>query len=603
MVASDSPCLIDCPPSKAAGVSCAHADLDAAIAKLRMTAYMWQAMTAEDLRLHGLGRRSFRFDEEWTADTVSREFTNARIEQTVAQDGAMRSTAKVHVIRSSKTVREIRDEKIAQQNPRAYGTDSLFDYFKDALKEAGGPFSSDAQPIVAGLILDSHYNASKDLIVGHAALGAHDPHGLSLGMFGSHLTYSWPRFLEEVTSCLTDTRKPGDKVGNDNGECTTMWEACAIGQGAHIHEVGHAFGSPHRPGIMERGYAQDWSKNFLSKTAFSGHLRREGVLVDPATTSNKARWNLADALSFRMLPHFRLPTDAVPSDSEKKARPDVQAVQENEESPMTLQITSPSGIARVTFNLTEHTQPPNWLDAAPRTMDFSETELEQRFDRTQPLSLSILGLNGRERHIQDAWKLVRSRSLIRIPGSDMRLRKQLVFSSDDDAEHAGQNAAYTWAQLLVERGADGRLHRAVSIELRVGCLWDGGVVRYGDGHVSHWGPMRRHGRKHRFGGHASQTLRLPRGERIAAVEVKPCDGVRVYLANGAAAGELNAYAPEDDGEIVRVEPRPNEQIVGFFLVGIGATMGSAVCVSLASFVCLLRSTWRRCRMRCGIWRS
>ena len=90
MVASDSPCLIDCPPSKAAGVSCAHADLDAAIAKLRMTAYMWQAMTAEDLRLHGLGRRSFRFDEEWTADTVSREFTNARIEQTVAQDGSLR---------------------------------------------------------------------------------------------------------------------------------------------------------------------------------------------------------------------------------------------------------------------------------------------------------------------------------------------------------------------------------------------------------------------------------------------------------------------------------------------------------------------------------
>ena len=41
-------------------------------------------------------------------------------------------------------------------------------------------------------------------------------------MFGSHLTYSWPRFLEEVPACLTDTRPPGDKVGNDNGECGTM---------------------------------------------------------------------------------------------------------------------------------------------------------------------------------------------------------------------------------------------------------------------------------------------------------------------------------------------------------------------------------------------
>lgn len=51
----------DCPPSKRGGFYSAHADLDGAIAKLRMTAYMWQALTAEDMRSKDLGRRSFRF--------------------------------------------------------------------------------------------------------------------------------------------------------------------------------------------------------------------------------------------------------------------------------------------------------------------------------------------------------------------------------------------------------------------------------------------------------------------------------------------------------------------------------------------------------------
>jgi hypothetical protein len=258
MVSKDSPLLIDCPLTKRGGFSSTHSDLEAAIAKFRMTAYMWQAMTAEDLRAKGLGRRAFRLEEEWAADTVSRDFLNAAYNESLEREGAMRyarysapfevhlcisdiaqrATAKIHVIRSSRTTREIRDASIAQQNPSAHGRNDLFDYFLDALKETGGPFASSAHPIVAGLILDSHYSITDNLIVGHAALGCHDPNGISLGMFGSHLTYSWPRFIEEITSCLTDTRAPGDKVGNDNGECHTMWEACTIGQGAHLHEVG-----------------------------------------------------------------------------------------------------------------------------------------------------------------------------------------------------------------------------------------------------------------------------------------------------------------------------------------------------------------------------
>lgn len=90
MVAKDSPLIIDCPSHKRGGFSSAHSDLEAAIAKFRMTAYMWQAMTAEDLRLKGLGRRSFRLDEEWAADTVSRAFINAAYDDSLDYEGAMR---------------------------------------------------------------------------------------------------------------------------------------------------------------------------------------------------------------------------------------------------------------------------------------------------------------------------------------------------------------------------------------------------------------------------------------------------------------------------------------------------------------------------------
>lgn len=134
----------------------------------------------------------------------------------------MRSAAKIHIIRSSRTTSELRDAQIAQQNPSARRKNDLFDYFLDALKEAGDPFTSSARPIVAGLILDSHYSPAQNLILAHAALGCSNPNGISLGMFDSHLTYSWPRFLEEVLACLTDTRPPGDKVGNDNNECGTI---------------------------------------------------------------------------------------------------------------------------------------------------------------------------------------------------------------------------------------------------------------------------------------------------------------------------------------------------------------------------------------------
>jgi hypothetical protein len=539
--------------------------LDAAIAKLRMTAYMWQAMTAEDLSSKGLGRRTFRLDEEWAADTVSREFLNAAYDESLAHEGAMRATAKVHIIRSSKTTKEIRDANVAQQNPSAHRRDDLHKYFTEALKEAGGPFESSAHPIVAGLILDSHYSITQNLILGHAALGCHNSTGLSLGIFGSHLTYSWPRFMEEVVSCLTDTRAPGDKVGNDNGECKTMWEACTIGQGALLHEVGHAFGSPHRPGIMERGYAQDWPKNFLSKTAYCSHLKRTGDIVTDSTP-NDARWNLSDALSFRMLPHFRLPADhlVTPSIRDASVQVQVEFDGDGDELSSILHISSLAGLARVTFNDQDESKPS--VAETTNVIRYSEDELDRRFDRTKPLSLSTLGANGKENKIDDVWRLLANKTFVRIPNSTIRLFKRSVYS--DSVEENPDRGFYEWAQLLREKGPDGNIHRATSIDLRVGCIWDGGVVKYEDGHTSHWGPMMRGGSVHTFGGHASEEIDLPPNASIKRIEVNrggphawDMEGIRMHLTNRTSKGELNYHS---ESSVVRLEPASHEVIVGFY---------------------------------------
>ena len=98
---------------------------------------------------------------------------------------------------------------------------------------------------------------------------------------------------------------------------------------------------------MERGYAQDWPKNFLPRTAYCAHTESEGVLVT-AEMPNNARWNLVDALAFRVLPHFRLPTDPVLPVHIRDASPTVLVVYEDDEDLVAaLGIGSTAGIAQV----------------------------------------------------------------------------------------------------------------------------------------------------------------------------------------------------------------------------------------------------------------
>jgi hypothetical protein len=106
MIAKASPLFVDCFLQKRGGISSAHSDLDAVINKFRMTAYMWQALTAEEIGVKGLRRRSFYLEEERNTEKLIREFLGGSYDLSASH---MLSTAKIHLIRTDKTVVELRN--------------------------------------------------------------------------------------------------------------------------------------------------------------------------------------------------------------------------------------------------------------------------------------------------------------------------------------------------------------------------------------------------------------------------------------------------------------------------------------------------------------
>lgn len=562
LVAKDSPLLMDCPPAKYGAISTAHSSIDAAISKLRMSAYMWQALTAEDMRQKGLGRRSFRLEEEWTTKTTIKQGHPSM----VPNEGSryMGCIAKVHIIRSEKTVADLRDFHVAQQNLAARNRDALHEYFETALKAHGPPFDSSCRPVVAGMILDSHYDIEHNLILGHAALGCHKPDGISLGVFGSHLVYSWPRFMEEIPACLMDLTAPGDTVGNDNNECDTMRGACFVGQGAFLHEVGHAFGAAHTTGIMARGYSKHWDRNFLGIAANS-------------QAENHAKWDLQDVLKFKLLPHFRLPGDEPVTREFKNVDVIFDLDMHMDSSPdgeepsgiEVLKVSCTVGLARVRFQHgDEEEKVHDFVGDSARVTQFCFNSIREQLSAEKPLKIIATGMNGRERTV-DALSLFQQKPYIRIPNSNIMLRKKFAQSVNcDDRE------LLCWAMLLRERGQDGRLYRATSIDLRVGCIMDGAVVRYADGHVHNCGPQFREGTSNpfKFGGHMSEVHDIPADASITKVELKTrntrwgnLSGIRMTLSNGESWGYLNAANNgSQDDDIVTLAPAEGDVIVGFY---------------------------------------
>lgn len=222
LLAKDSPGTFDAPPEK---IQREGNTLDVAIRKYRMAGHLWSAFTAEQMCRNGFGRKTFRFDEEYQQGTLSSRDAEAK---------AMRNETKVHVVRTKRTVAEIRDMDVAQQNHDAKRKGDLFGWAMEAVKDHFKCVNGQRH-YVACLVLDSHWDARAKLIRGHAALGGGDGI-LQLAIFGSQALHSYPSYIEEVVPALTDcTRTNTDYVGADGGDDSgTWWQAACIGTDDHL---------------------------------------------------------------------------------------------------------------------------------------------------------------------------------------------------------------------------------------------------------------------------------------------------------------------------------------------------------------------------------
>lgn len=295
VLAKDSPGTFDAVPAR---IEREGNGLDTAVRKFRMAAYLWQAFTAEQMWRNKFGRRAFRFEEEWSPGSAcvrDREL------------GTMRAEARIHIIRSDKTLAEIRDLNKAQQHEKATDKGALYGIAAEAVNNYFKPLPGQKQ-YVSVLLLDAHWDTTAKVVTGHAALGG-NAGDLQLAIFGSHLLQSYPASFEEVVPAFTDCTPTDTRyVANDCNESGSSWEAANIGIGAHLHETGHLFGCPHQEsGVMLRDYVT-FNRTFLAREAFSTRTKSQG---GPVSQQDECTWHRLDLLRFRSHPCFRLPNDPV----------------------------------------------------------------------------------------------------------------------------------------------------------------------------------------------------------------------------------------------------------------------------------------------------
>lgn len=199
-------------------------DLNSAIKRLSFNAQLLQTFTAESLYQHGLGRNTFRLEEDESG------------------------SPEVHVFTSKLTT----SEALSMTGNQLYDTFS---------KELKGSNLFDPMCKFWTFMSCTHYDpppASQfdeklitKYVKAHTALG-----GGYLALFGTGGLHTWASSIEELVPCFTDTRQI-DKLElfDDSGGRGTYWANYATGLGASMHELGHCFDLAHTPkGIMGRGF-------------------------------------------------------------------------------------------------------------------------------------------------------------------------------------------------------------------------------------------------------------------------------------------------------------------------------------------------------------
>ncbi|KAG5958499.1 hypothetical protein E4U56_005481 [Claviceps arundinis] len=429
IVAKDSPETFDAPPSR---VEREGNGLDTAVRKFRMAAYLWQAFTAEQMWRQRLGRRSFRFEEEWGLGTANHRDR---------EHGTLRSEARIHIIRSDKTVAEIRGLNSAQALSEATEKSLLF---KLAVDSVNGHFKNPPgqKTYVSALFLDTHWDPHTKTVSGHAAVGG-SMGDLHISIFGSHCLHSYPSTLEEVAPSFTDcTPIDTNYVSNEGSEAGSSWEVANLGVGAHLHETGHLFGCPHQEsGVMQKDYIV-FNRSFVPREAYSTRTKSKGGLVQLA---DECGWHRLDCLRFRAHPAFRLPNDAP-----RNADDSVQAFAMEGGTVIS---TAMTGISHVEIYGDGDNVCHAWLEFATengpvqRQLALTEQDLRARMPeakRKGRMSISIKSHGGGSLTIADFREFTSKGSMVKLGGNKLAFRSQVLGAAKmDDCEQ--QNLVFTSA--------------------------------------------------------------------------------------------------------------------------------------------------------------
>ncbi|KAM9936043.1 hypothetical protein OXX80_004397 [Metschnikowia pulcherrima] len=278
-------------------------NLDAAVQKLKVAGRMMQAFTQDEFHHLGLSNRCFQFVEEQTTSQSLFGRNN--------HASAPHTEVKVHVIRSPKTVAQLRDPDLAQQNPDAKNNGGLFSHAIDLVQKQDfyRPYAQLHTPIQCAVVyLDSTWNGR--FITTHAALGG-GTHQVKMAIFGSHGLHSFPSTFDQMTACfLDDTELSTKEVANDNNQCGTSWECLNICMGAFIHEIGHSLGSPHQvDGVMLRDYIW-WNRSFMTREARCLRDNSPGCVIgNDGNFPRTCHWNIMDIMRYFYHGSFSIPTD------------------------------------------------------------------------------------------------------------------------------------------------------------------------------------------------------------------------------------------------------------------------------------------------------
>ncbi|CAK9438001.1 uncharacterized protein LODBEIA_P23670 [Lodderomyces beijingensis] len=291
--------------------------LENAIKKLKVAGRLMQAYTQDEMRQVGFSNRTFQFAEETSHDQTIFGYN--------VQSPTPHQEVKVHVLTSPRSVRELRDPDLAQQNPKARDSGGLFSHAIDLVKKTPEIYNSEQGTAVqcAVMYLDSTYDKSKDMILTHAALGG-GTNEVKMAIFGSHGLHSYPQNFPLVTpSYLDATRLSKNEVANDCNECGTSWECLNICLGAFMHEIGHALGCPHQvDGVMLRDY-QWFNRSFMTRELECLRTRSGGeVIGGNGAWSRVCHWNRLDLIRFLFHDSFSLPVDQFGKVFSTTRRPD-----------------------------------------------------------------------------------------------------------------------------------------------------------------------------------------------------------------------------------------------------------------------------------------